>query len=51
MTRLNSGIFPKFHMDESFQKLIEWICRKLKIAKNDTNMTSQLLGYELVNRL
>ena len=42
ISRLNSGIFSKFHMDGSFQKLIDWNCRQLKMMKNDTNMTYKL---------
>ena len=38
MTRLNSGIFSKIHMDASFQKLIGRICRESKMMKNDTNI-------------
>ena len=49
--RLYSGILPKFHMDGSFQKLIDWICRELKMMKNDTNMTFQLQNFELENQL
>ena len=40
--RLHSGIFSKFHMHESFQKLICWICREFKMMKNDTYTTCKL---------
>ena len=34
MSRLNSMIFSKFHMDGKFQKLIDCICREFKTAQS-----------------
>ena len=42
--------FSKFHMDGSFQKLIGWIGGKLRMMKNDTNMTCQLLNFKIENQ-
>lgn len=48
--KLKSGNFSKFRMTKRFRKLIDRICRELKMMKNHTNMTFQLQNYGIENQ-